>query len=108
MFESIKNIYNRVTGTPELPSHFKDDSKLPDHLRGALSASEGDLHKALKSTPGDLDRELLRVTYDKHYYKEPLMGYKSMDKFVTKYGEHANEHQLRNLSPADRLSYVAQ
>lgn len=106
-FGTLKNLYHRVTGTPEVPKHFADSGNLPPHLQKAVTDASGDWRKVLTGTHGDLDRQLLRATYEKNYYKEPLMGYANKDKFVAKYGENATDHELRKLSPADRIEYVA-
>lgn len=105
-WETLKRAYNKVMGNPRLPEHFGKPESLPPHLQNLLAKNGNNFINLMRSNLGDLDRELLRATYDKDYYREPLMGYKDYGKFVQSHGEQASYQQLQKLSPADRLQYM--
>lgn len=106
VWETLRRSYNRVMGNPRLPAGFGHETYLPENLQDLLRKNNGNYEAVLRSNLGDLDRELLRATFDKDYYREPLMGYKSYDKFVQKRGAEAKYQDIQTLSPVDRLQYL--
>lgn len=107
LVDKLLDVYHRVIGKPQPPPHFNNPSALPPHLQKLMAENGNDYKAAMHTKLGDLDRELLRATYDKNYYREPLMGYTSYEKFLHTHGEDARYGDLKSLSPSDRLLYLS-